>query len=168
MIEFDFVPRSDDRSWMERSPNVLASPEMPADLRSLTADDFTFRYFRVNVLLRINGVDFSIMTPGLPLMDFILMLKQAVWEIDAAGQGAVETSQTQHAIDFVAVDDLIRIRASFSSGEVEVTRLEFDNFVERATKKALELLFNSHSELKQNQYLASLKRSGARDGDISS
>jgi hypothetical protein len=156
MIEFAITPRLGDPSWLEESWPALSPAGLPADLRNLTADDFIFRYFRVDAMLQINGVDFSIRTPGLPLIDFVLMLKQAAWEIDVVGHSTVETSQSQHAMTFVLINDRIRFSTNFSVSEVEVSRSEFDEFVDLATRRALDLLFTHHPELRQNQYLTSL------------
>lgn len=102
MISIEFAPRAKDISWdsLEGSGKTL---------QGLTADDFTFRYFMADVTIHDHEKGrILLVTPGLPVIDFVMMLVQMKRETLTIGGSAVETSQTQDSIHAVRQGDSVR------------------------------------------------------------
>lgn len=72
MIDFAFEPRAEDVLWSpDRRPENSDRPEHPEP----TGADFSLSCFRADVRFVVHGVDLSLCTPGLPVVDFALMLE---------------------------------------------------------------------------------------------
>ncbi|WP_206507356.1 hypothetical protein [Streptomyces chrestomyceticus] len=149
MIEFEFLPRADDPSWGKQG---LAG--RPA--HTLTANDFTFHCFNADVVISDDEKNIHLKTPGLPVVDFVLMLVQLYREVVESGESSVESSQSQDSISALRRGDEVEITYSFSG---TVTRVPFDQFgkvPQRALQSALAVLNAAHGDLIGNQYLTDL------------
>lgn len=130
-----------------------------ASLRQLTGDDFIFRHFMVDVTIHdgLQGnINFS--TPGLPVIDFFLMLVELKREVLELGEATVETSQTQGTITAVREGSLVRLSYSFSPAVSVVSIDDFNNLPRAALNTAYGLLHSTYEELQNNEYLSGLRR----------
>ncbi|MFD7233170.1 hypothetical protein [Streptomyces sp. NPDC059881] len=112
-------------------------------------DDFVFRHFMADVTIHDQekgGIPLE--TPGLPVIDFVLMLVLLKRETLAAGESTVETSQTQDTIHAVRQGDTIRLSYSFSEAVSHVPLSLFQEIPSAALKSALQVLYSAHGELR--------------------
>ncbi|MFE7385846.1 hypothetical protein ACFU9F_36450 [Streptomyces zhihengii] len=150
MIEVVFHPRADDPSW--HSTGHIGKP-----LADLAADDFVFRYFTADVEIRVDGrVDMELATPGVPVIDFVLLLLLMRREVDTTGHSTATTSLTQD--DFRARHryGTVQMDYSFSPRATRVPIAAFQEMPGRAFKAACDVLATAHPDLSRNPYLASL------------
>ncbi|WP_164716102.1 hypothetical protein [Streptomyces sp. WAC 06738] len=151
MLSFRFLPRSDDPSW--------GSEDMQErSVRTLTADDLTFHCFRADVVINDGENEICLRTPGLPVVDFVLMLGQLYREVESSGESVVETSQTQDSISAVRQGGGVEIRYSFSGAVSRVSLDEFRKVPASVLNSASAVLQEAHSDLKFNRYLAGLPK----------
>ncbi|MEG3628639.1 hypothetical protein [Streptomyces poriticola] len=150
------MPRTDDSSWDADGLSGLSA-------RMLTADDLTFRYFSSDVVIGDGCNEVQLRTPGLPVVDFVLMLVQLCREVVSSGESVVESSQTQDSITAMRVGDVVELSYSFSSVVSTVSLRDLKEAPIGALQSALEVLFSAHGDLRFNRYLielADLVRSG--------
>ncbi|MFJ7947413.1 hypothetical protein ACIQ6K_27755 [Streptomyces sp. NPDC096354] len=150
MISIDFTPRAEDISWdsLEGSGKTL---------QELTADDFTFRYFMADATIHDHEKGrILLVTPGLPVIDFVMMLVQMKRETLTMGRSTVETSQTQDSIHAVRQDDTVRLDYSFSEIVSHVPLGFFKEIPGVALRAALQVMYSRHGDLRFNHYLNSL------------
>ncbi|MDO0936695.1 hypothetical protein QQY66_35140 [Streptomyces sp. DG2A-72] len=74
-----------DPGWPAEKPDRPEHPE-------LTNSDFCLELFQANVRLVIHGVDLSVRLPGLPVVDFALMLHYATTTLETQNDVATEAS----------------------------------------------------------------------------
>ncbi|MFF9895477.1 hypothetical protein [Streptomyces longispororuber] len=149
MMKFRFTPRVDGPSW---KPDGLSG----RSARALTADDFTFHCFHADVALDDGENVIQLRTPGLPVIDFVLMIVQMRRETASSGAAFVESSQTQDAMTAVRRDDSVEMTYSFSEKSSRVSLRDFDEMPTRALHAALPVLHSVHGELRNNRYLIAL------------
>ena len=150
MISFEFTPRAEDVSWN----SLERSGESPQEL---TADDFTFRHFMVDVTIHDQGNGrIPLVTPGLPVIDFVLMLVQMKRETLAEGESTVESSQTQDSIRAVRQGDKVQLDYSFSETVSHVSMSVFQEMPSVALNAALQVMYSAHGDLRFNNYLNGL------------
>ncbi|GGT73901.1 hypothetical protein GCM10010207_84380 [Streptomyces atratus] len=150
MIAIDFLPRPDDKSWHSLEKFGKTPQE-------LTEDDFTFRHFMVDVVIHDRHAgDIPLVAPGLPVVDFLLMLVQMRREVLEAGESTVETSQTQDTIHAVRRGDTVRLHYSFSETVSDMPMGEFLEIPRAGFHAALKVLHSADEELRSNRYLESL------------
>ncbi|WP_217199787.1 hypothetical protein [Streptomyces buecherae] len=149
MPSFEFHPRADDPSWhADGMPALMA--------RKLTADDFTFRYFHADVVISDGTDDIVLRTPGLPVIDFVLMLVQIHCEVASVGETRVETSKSRDSIRAVRRRDKVEVSYSFSDAVSEVSLCDFEEIPRSALRVGLQCLYSAHEDLKFNNYLLNL------------
>ncbi|GAA0903008.1 hypothetical protein [Virgisporangium aurantiacum] len=173
MIEINFTPRAEDRSWLKTGWPAESYTGRLVDLDTLSKDDLTSWFFLVDVTWKVNSVDLSLKTPGLPIVEFILMLDLAEKQLDADGVSRVETTDTQDVLFFSTEDNTedntkdgtVWIRTSYTAQTAEVPRSEFDAFLVDAPNRAVDLIVSHHPELWNNAFLHSLRRTDSRSGD---
>lgn len=156
MISFAFLPRIDDPSWDSDGLSGVSA-------RTLTADDLTFHYFTSDVVIGDERNEVPLRTPGLPVVDFVLMFVQLCREVASSGESIVESSQTQDSISAMRAGDAVELSYSFSDVISEVSLRDLKEAPRRAFQSALEVLFSAHGDLRFNGYLielADLIRSG--------
>ncbi|QKW51633.1 hypothetical protein [Streptomyces buecherae] len=119
MPSFEFYPRADDLSW-----NSDGMPALMA--RNLTADDFTFRYFHADVVISDGADELFLRTPGLPVIDFVLMLVQLQREVASVGETRVETSKSQDSIHAVRRRGKVEVSYGFPDVVSEVSLRDFE------------------------------------------
>lgn len=149
MLSFTFMPRIDDPSWDADGLSRRSA-------RTLTADDLTFRYFSSDVVIGDGCNEVPLRTPGLPIVDFVLMLVQLCREVVSSGESVVESSQTQDSITAMVCGDVVQLSYSFSSLISTVSLSDFKEAPRRALQSALEVLFSIHGDLRFNGYLIEL------------
>lgn len=150
MIEVVFHPRADDPSW--RSARHIGRP-----LADLAVDDFVFRYFTGDVEIRVDGrVDVKLATPGVPVIDFVLLLSLMRREVDSTGHSAATTSLTQDGFRARHRRGTVHLEYSFSPRVTRVPIAAFQELPGLAFKAAYDLLVAAHPDLSRNRYLASL------------
>lgn len=157
MVSINFKPRSEDPSWRpgwlpERDDGELG------DLAELTASDFSLRYFQVDAFLSIDDTDFSRRGLGTPLLDFVLMLELARFELESVGASTVEASLSQESLSFALMGEAVRVTSNYTEGVAWTTYDEFAAAVYLAYSSATLLLLSVHPGLRQNVYLQSLGR----------
>jgi hypothetical protein len=149
MIDFAFEPRADDDFWSPaRRPEHPYRPDHP----ELTGADFSVSYFRADVRLVVHGVDLGLRTPGLPVVDFALMLEYAVRELETRSDIAVETSVSGHVFSFS------RGRSRHPHDELRAGQGRADlgraaRLTERAKAEAFRLITTAHPELRAHAWL---------------
>ncbi|WP_143660962.1 hypothetical protein [Streptomyces sp. st140] len=151
MISFTFVPREEDPSWS------LAGMSNPS-IRSLSADDLTFRYFESDVVIDDGNFMIPLRTPGVPVVDFVLMIVQLCREVASSGASRVETSQTQDSVYATKRGDVVEITYSFSEVVSIISLGEFNEAPKRVLQSAFEVLGGAHEEMLLNDYLGNLNR----------
>ncbi|MCT2594179.1 hypothetical protein LHJ74_30445 [Streptomyces sp. N2-109] len=139
----------DDPSW-----NVDGLPGISA--RTLTANDLTFHYFKSDVVIGDGSSEIQLRTPGLPVVDFVLMLVQLYREVMLSGESIVESSQSQDSISAVRRDGVVEVSYSFSGVISTIPLCEFKETPRRTLRSALEVLYSAHEDLRSNDYLISL------------
>ncbi len=149
MISFMFLPRVDDLSW-----SAEGLRDRPA--RTLTADDLTFHYFNADVVINDGQNEIHLRTPGLPVVDFTLMVVQLYRDVMSSGESVVESSQTQDSISAVRRGDDVEISYSFSCVVSSVSLDEFKEMAISALRSALSVLYAAHENLRYNRYLADI------------
>ncbi|MEU0524319.1 hypothetical protein [Streptomyces niveus] len=149
MISFAFLPRIDDPSWDVDGMSGFSA-------RALTADDLTFRYFSSDVVIGDGRNEIQLRTPGIPVIDFVLMLVQLRREVISSGESVVESSQSQDSITAVRVGGVVELSYSFSSVGSTVSLRDLQEAPKRALQSALEVLFSAHGDLRSNGYLIEL------------
>lgn len=147
MISFRFVPRVEDPSWGADGLSGRSA-------RTLTADDLTFHYFNADVVINDGENEIHLRTPGLPVVDFVLMVVQLHREVASSGESVVESSQTQDSIAAVRRGDDVEISYSFSGVVSRVSLSEFREISRQALRSALAVLHDAHGDLRLNRYLA--------------
>ncbi|QNE27246.1 MULTISPECIES: hypothetical protein [unclassified Streptomyces] len=149
MISFTFLPRTDDPSW--DADDLSGAPA-----RTLTADDLTFHYFSSDVVINDGLNEIQLRTPGLPVIDFILMLVQMRREVALFGESAVESSQTQDSITAVRTEDSVELSYSFSSAISKISLHDLKEAPRGALESAFKVLFSANGDLRFNRYLIEL------------
>jgi hypothetical protein len=149
VISFTFVPRVDDPSWEADGLSGLA-------VRMLTADDLTFRCFCSDVVIGDGCNDVQLRTPGLPVMDFVLMVVQLCREVVSSGESVVESSQSQDSIMATKSGGVVELSYSFSHLVSTVSLCDLKEAPGRALQAALEVLFSAHHDLRFNRHLIEL------------
>ncbi|GGW47503.1 hypothetical protein CP966_25160 [Streptomyces galilaeus] len=150
MIAFAFEPRAEDVLWSpDRRPENLDRPEHPEP----TGADFSLSYFRADVRLVVHGVDLSLCTPGLPVVDFALMLEYARRELETRSDIAVETSVTQHVFSLSRGTEAVTLTTNYAPGVAELTWPELWQLTDRAKAEAFRLITTAHPELRDNAWL---------------
>lgn len=150
MITFAFEPRAEDVSW---SPDWLPENRDRPEHPELTGADFSASFFLANVQCVIHGVDLSLRTPGLPVVDFALMLEYARGELETASCIAVETTVTQHVFSFSREATTITLTTNYASHVAELTWPELRQLTERAKAEAFRLITTAHPELRDHAWL---------------
>ncbi|MFC4189711.1 MULTISPECIES: hypothetical protein [Streptomyces] len=102
--------------------------------------------------------EIKLRTPGLPVIDFVLMLVLLKREILQFGTAVAETSQTQDTITAIRYGDSVQLSYSFSPIVSTISMDEFDGLPRTALCEARALLHSTHKELAENEYLAGLSR----------
>ncbi|MFC4851875.1 hypothetical protein [Actinophytocola glycyrrhizae] len=143
------MPRIDDPSW---DADGLAG----LSVRMLTADDLTFHYFTSDVVISDGCNEVPLRTPGLPVVDFVLMLVQLCREVVSSGESVVESSQTQDSITAMRAGDVVELSYSFSGLVSTISLRDLKEAPSRALQSALEVLFSAHDDLRFNRYLIEL------------
>ncbi|MGB3444017.1 MAG: hypothetical protein WBA97_35215 [Actinophytocola sp.] len=149
MISFTFMPRIDDPSWDAKGLSGLS-------FRLLTADDLTFHYFSSDVVIGDGCNEVPLRTPGLPVVDFVLMVVQLCREVVSSGESVVESSQTQDSIMATRVGDVVELSYSFSSSVSSVSLYDLKEAPSMAVRSALDVLFSAHADLRFNRFLVEL------------
>ncbi|MDX3457217.1 hypothetical protein PV396_35570 [Streptomyces sp. ME02-8801-2C] len=150
MITFAFVPRSEDLFWSpDRRPENPDRPEHP----ELTGADFSVSYFQADVRLVVHGVDLSLRTLGLPVVDFALMLEYARRELETRSDIAVETSVTQHVFSFIRGAEAVTLTTNYAPRVAELTWAELRELTDRAKAEAFRLITTVHPGLRDNAWL---------------
>ncbi|WP_405773067.1 hypothetical protein [Streptomyces sp. NBC_01538] len=150
MIAFAFEPRADDDSW---SPDWRPeNPDRP-DPPGLTGADFSLSYFRADVRLVVHGVDLSLSTRGLPVVDFALMLEYARRELETRSDIAVETSVTQHVFSLSRGTKAVTLTTTYAPHVAELTWAELRQLTDRAKAEAFTLITTAHPVLRDNAWL---------------
>ncbi|MFF4120227.1 hypothetical protein [Streptomyces sp. NPDC001714] len=150
MISFSFVPRAEDAFWSpEQRPENPDRPEHP----ELTGADFSMSFFQADVTLVVHGVDLSLRTPGLPVVDFALMLEYARRELETRSDIAVETSVTQHVFSFSRGAEVVTLTTNYVPVVAELTWAELRRLTDRAKAEAFRLITTAHPELRANAWL---------------
>lgn len=153
MIRFDLIPREDDPSWGRQWQPLDPATRRPVGLQELPGSAFTFECFQVNITLEIGEANFNLAKKGIPAIDFVLMLDSGVKEVGELGESRVETSISQDVLRFKSLADSIELSSSFSGSVAKVSMEQLERLVERFLDRALELLYEAHSELSRNTYL---------------
>lgn len=153
MIRFDLIPRGDDPSWGRQWQPLDPATRRPVGLRELPGSAFTFECFQVNIALEIGEANFNLAKKGIPALDFVLMLDSGVKEVGKLGESRVETSVSQDVMRFKALADSIELSSSFSGSVVKVSMEKLERLVDGFLDRALDLLYEAHSEFSQNAYL---------------
>jgi hypothetical protein len=150
MITFSFEPRAEDVFWSpDRRPEHPDRPEHP----ELTGADFSMSYFQADVRLVVHGVDLSLRTPELPVVDFALMLEYARRELETGSDIAVETSVTGHVFSLSRGPEAVTLTTNYAPGAVELTWAELRQLTDRAKAEAFRLITTAHPELRDNAWL---------------
>jgi hypothetical protein len=150
MITFSFEPRAEDVFWSpDRRPENPDRPEHP----ELTGADFSMSYFQADVRLVVHGVDLSLRTPGLPVVDFALMLEYARRELETRSDIAVETSVTRHVFSLSRGPEAVTLTTNYAPGVVELTWAELRQLTDLAKAEAFRLITTAHPELRDNAWL---------------
>lgn len=149
MISFTFIPRADDPSWNADGLSGLSAC-------MLTADDLTFRCFSADVVIDDGTNEVHLRTPGLPVVDFVLMLVQMCREVASSGESVVESSQTQDSMTAVRVGGMVELSYSFSRVISKVSLCDLEEAPAGALRSALEVLLSAHGDLRFNRYLVRL------------
>jgi len=150
MIDFAFEPRAEDPFWSpEQRPEHPDRPEHP----ELTGADFSISCFRADVRLDIHGVDLGLRTPGLPVVDFALMLEYARRELEIRGDIAVETSVTGHVFSLSRGQEAVTLTTNYAPSAVELTWAELRQLTDRAKAEAYRLITTAHPELRAHTWL---------------
>ncbi|MCQ9185063.1 hypothetical protein KMT30_39750 [Streptomyces sp. IBSBF 2953] len=158
MIDFSFEPRADDVFWSpELRPEHPDRPEHP----ELTGADFSMSCFRADVRLVVHGADLSLRTPGLPVVDFALMLEYARRELEARSGIAVETSVTKHVFSLSRGPEAVTLTTNYASAVAELTWDELRQLTDRAKAEAFRLITTAHPELCDNAWLRETVGGGA-------
>ncbi|MGW5940584.1 hypothetical protein ACWIG3_23110 [Streptomyces celluloflavus] len=95
-------------------------------------------------------------TPGLPVVDFALMIVQLYREVASSGESVVESSQTQDSISAVRRGSEVEISYSFSDVVSKLPLADFREVPRSVLYSALEVLHDAHGDLRFNRYLADL------------
>jgi hypothetical protein len=136
----------------------------PTPIEDLPQSAFLWTNFRVKVIFKLGGVDFSQSMTGVPvsILDFVLMLQAAKAIMRQQGTAEIDLSDRGDRWWFSRQRGLVwlRIRGGVDGGwingscPVEV----FEQLVDVALADALRLLFWEQPELRRNNYLQSLAR----------
>ncbi|MFD6112155.1 hypothetical protein ACFWG0_18850 [Streptomyces yangpuensis] len=100
--------------------------------------------------------EIQLRTPGLPIVDFVLMLVQLCREVELFGESLVESSQTQDSIRATRTEDAVELSYSFSNAVSTISLHDLKEAPKRALNSALEVLFSAHGDLRFNGYLIEL------------
>jgi hypothetical protein len=150
MITFSFEPRPEDVFWSaETRPEHPDRPEHP----ELTGADFSISFFKADLHLAVHGVDLSLRTPGLPVVDFALMLEYARRVLETGSGIAVETSVTQHVFSFSREAETVTLTTNYAPRAVELTWPELLRLTGQAKSDAYRLITTAHPELRDNAWL---------------
>ncbi|MFF4018359.1 hypothetical protein [Streptomyces sp. NPDC001843] len=150
MTTFSFEPRDDDVLWSpDTRPEHPGRPEHP----ELTGADFSIDFFKADLQLVVHGVDLSLRTSGLPVVDFALMLEYARRELQSGSGIVVETSVTQDVFSFSREATTITLTTNYAPDVAELTWAELGQLTERAKSEAFRLITTAHPELRNNVWL---------------
>ncbi|MFJ7148344.1 hypothetical protein ACIQVT_09085 [Streptomyces sp. NPDC100445] len=150
MITFSFEPRAQDDSWSpDRLPVNRDRPEHP----ELTGADFSAGFFEADLRLVVHGVDLGLRTPGLPVVDFALMLEYAKRGLETASGIAVETTVTRHVFSFSRDATTVTLTTNYTPHTAKLTWSELQRLTDRAKAEAYRLITAAHPELRENVWL---------------
>ncbi|MFE3410904.1 hypothetical protein ACFXMT_22040 [Streptomyces mirabilis] len=144
MINFSFEPRPEDASW---------SPDWRSEKPELIGGDFCLELFQADVHLVVHGVDLSVRLPGLPVVDFALLLEYAWKALETQSDVAVETSLTQHVYSFSREAETVALTAEYPPRKTELSWTELRELTDRAKSEAVRLITTAHPELRDNAWL---------------
>ncbi|MYW14210.1 hypothetical protein GT039_01045 [Streptomyces sp. SID2955] len=150
MISFSFEPRAEDVFWScGVRPEHPDRPEHP----ELTGADFSMDFFKADLRFVVHGVDLGLRTPGLPVVDFALMLEYARRELETRSDIAVETSATQHVFSFSREAEAVTLTTNYAPAVARLTWPELRQLTERAKAEAYRLITTAHPQLRDNVWL---------------
>lgn len=159
MIRADLFPRANDPSWRQGWQAVDLADRRPVAIRDMPESGFIFEYFQVDVLLEIEGVDFSLARIGIPAIDFVLALEKAVRELREFGRGDADMSlRPDTVIRLRSQGGLAEVSASYTADTALVEICELQQVAWRLLRKAVTLIVEAHPEAAGNDYLNSLGR----------
>ncbi|MEU3529900.1 hypothetical protein AB0E62_39765 [Streptomyces sp. NPDC038707] len=144
MITFSFEPRADDVSW---------SQNWRPERTELIGGDFCLRLFTANLRLVVHGADLGLRTPGLPVVDFALMLDFATRELETVSDFAVETSVSQKVFAFSREGTEVTLTTNYAPSRAKLTWSELRELTGRAKAEAVRLIVTAHPELRDNTWL---------------
>ncbi|WP_405990747.1 hypothetical protein [Streptomyces sp. NBC_00986] len=151
MIDFSFAPRADDPFWSPaRRPEHPYRPEHP----ELTGADFCASFFMADVRLVVHGVDLGLRTPGLPVVDFALMLEYARRELETRSGIAVETTVSGHVFSLSrGPAEAVTLTTNYAPRVAELAWTELRQLTDRAKADAFRLITTTHPELRADAWL---------------
>ena len=132
-----------------RRPENPDRPEHP----ELTGADFSVSCFLADVRLVVHGVDLGLRTPGLPVVDFALMLEYAGRELETRSDIAVETSASGHVFSLSRGPETVTLTTNYAPGVAEPTWAELRQLTDRAKAEAFRLITTAHPELSAHAWL---------------
>ena len=151
MIDFSFLPRADDPFWSPaRRPEHPYRPEHP----ELTDADLCVSFYMADVRLVVHGVDLGLRTPGLPVVDFALMLEYAKRELETGSDIAVETSVSGHVFSLSrGPAETVTLTTNYAPRVAQLTWTELRQLTERAKADAFRLITTAHPQLRAHTWL---------------
>lgn len=122
------------------------------------AEEWVLRYdcFLGDVVFMVYEMDLSARWGWVPVLDFALAL-DAILDALGAGDEAVELfefTESDAAISFRSVGDLIEVDASYVPGVATVGYADLRSEAKRFLLRVLEGLINQHEELASNPFIA--------------
>lgn len=123
------------------------------------ADETALRYdcFLGDVVLILDGTDFSAQWGWVPVLDFALGLRAVADGLDNGVKELFEFTESDAAIVFRRQDDMIRVEVDYAGLAAEVSYVDFSLAVERFLARVVADLVNTCTELASNPFIVGLR-----------
>lgn len=149
--------------------SYVLSPTWGREASELDAADETalrYRYFLGDAILEIGNVDASAPWGWVPILDFALGLRAIADRLAASDEDQVfEFTESDASISFRKRDGIVVVDPSYVDGSAEVRVDELVAASREFLASLLRDLVDRHPDLRNNEFVARLSKSGTPVGD---
>ena len=137
-IDFRLTP-----SWNSRTRQV--------DLASAGEEVLRYEAFLGDVILRIDGIDFSAQWGWVPVLDFAMGMENVLADLLDKGRSVFEFTESANELRFAKEGDVIHVSGTYVNGQASMRLEEFQSAVSRFSERVRDRLCREWPELRTNK-----------------
>jgi hypothetical protein len=136
-----------------------ASQDQPSRLAAATVVDLRYRVALGDVILKVGDVDLSAPWGWIPLIDFVVGVRDLVRSLKTDGSEAdFEFTESEALLRFRRKADKLVISSSYASGEAIVPIATVIEYLKKFEDDLRAELLNRYPEVRRNQHFRRLMR----------